>query len=212
MKKTLLLLVFCTLYQVAGAQTFAEWFQQKKTQRKYLVEQIAAFRLYASYLQKGYKIAKEGTGLIGNITNGEFSLHQLFFTGLRHVNPAIRSYGKAAEIVSIQASIIATCDSARTRASVGRQFSRQELDMIGGVCSSLLVDVDKTVEELMDVITDDNLQMSDDQRTERINRIHAAIFLQRDAARKLFADVDYVGLSRLRSKTDIGSLGSIYGF
>jgi len=28
------------------AQTFAEWFQQKKTQKKYLLQQIAALQVY----------------------------------------------------------------------------------------------------------------------------------------------------------------------
>ncbi|MCH5688762.1 conjugal transfer protein TraI [Niabella sp. W65] len=53
MKKILL---FLLLVVSAGsnlqAQTFAEWFQQKKTQKKYLLQQIAALQVYIGYAKK----------------------------------------------------------------------------------------------------------------------------------------------------------------
>jgi hypothetical protein len=38
--------------QVSTAQTWSEWFSQKKTQKKYLLEQVAALKIYAGYLKK----------------------------------------------------------------------------------------------------------------------------------------------------------------
>ena len=49
-------------FQAAKAQTFAEWFQQKKTQIKYLTEQIAALEQYGNYVKQGYRIAQGGWG------------------------------------------------------------------------------------------------------------------------------------------------------
>lgn len=49
------------------AQNIEEITQQKATQRKYLLEQIAAYRLYAGYLKKGYEIAQQGLSLVHTI-------------------------------------------------------------------------------------------------------------------------------------------------
>ena len=49
------------------AQTWAEWFRQKATQKKYLLQQIAALHVYSGYLSKGYSIAKDGLNTIKSI-------------------------------------------------------------------------------------------------------------------------------------------------
>ena len=69
-KMTLLLILFISFGQLLQAQTFAEWFQQKKTQKKYLVKKIAALQVYIEFAEKGYKIAKEGLNTIGVFTSG----------------------------------------------------------------------------------------------------------------------------------------------
>ena len=82
------------LFLAAGtveAQTFSEWFRQKKTQKKYLLQQIAALQVYIGYAQKGYRIAKEGLTTIGGFTKGEFDLHsdfQKLCKGSRHHYPS----------------------------------------------------------------------------------------------------------------------------
>src|ERR1700676_4411499 len=88
------------------AQTFDEWFQQKKTQVKYLVNQIAAYQVYTKYLEKGYDIAQNGLTTIHEIKKGEFNLHSGFFNSLKSVNPEIAKYSKVGEIVSYQLAII----------------------------------------------------------------------------------------------------------
>ena len=89
MKKilTIFLLVIASCVQ---AQNWQEWTQQKKTQIKYLVSQIAAYQVYATYVEKGYVIAKKGLTAIQNIKKGDFSLHDEYFTSLKNVNPKIK--------------------------------------------------------------------------------------------------------------------------
>ena len=36
------------------SQTYEEWFQQTKTQKKYLLQQIAALKVYIGYAEKGF--------------------------------------------------------------------------------------------------------------------------------------------------------------
>jgi len=53
-----------------NAQTWNEWFRQKKTQKKYLVQQIAALKVYLKYLKQGYRIVDKGLSLVGDIKDG----------------------------------------------------------------------------------------------------------------------------------------------
>ena len=84
------------------SQTTAEWTQQKKTQIKYLVQQIIAFQTYLIYVKKGYDIAHKGITTVQNIKNGEWNLHKDFFGSLKMVNPSIEKYAK---VVSTKVSI-----------------------------------------------------------------------------------------------------------
>ena len=70
MKKCFLCIVLLITTILCNAQGLSEWFNQKATQKKYLLQQIAALQVYIGYLQKGYSIAKTGLTTIGNIKNG----------------------------------------------------------------------------------------------------------------------------------------------
>lgn len=61
--------------RASKVQTFHEWFRQKKTQKKYLIQQIAALKVYLGYVQKGYSIAQKGLTTVSNIKKGNFDLH-----------------------------------------------------------------------------------------------------------------------------------------
>ncbi|NVM62155.1 hypothetical protein FHW88_000431 [Mucilaginibacter sp. SG538B] len=86
------LLILCSV--CAQAQTFAEWFSQKKTQLKYLTQQIAALEQYGKDVEQGYRIAKSRWAGIGSWVKGEFDLHSAYYRSLRTVNPAIKTTRK----------------------------------------------------------------------------------------------------------------------
>src|SRR3954462_11965140 len=105
MKTPLLSILLLSLGSTLSAQTFSEWFRQNKTQKKYLLEQIAALEVYAGYLQKGYAIAKDGLNTINSIRHGDFELHDNHFQSFRKINPTIRNLGELTEIKSLQEQI-----------------------------------------------------------------------------------------------------------
>ena len=84
-----------------SAQTWSEWFRQKKTQKKYLLQQIAALQVYADYASKGYGIARDGLGIIGNIRKGDFSMHSNYFSSLIKVNPQVRGSIRRSQALSL---------------------------------------------------------------------------------------------------------------
>jgi hypothetical protein len=77
MKKSIIFMLLLLTSSLCQGQNFREWFRQNATQKNYLIEQIAHFKLYLELTEKGYKIAKEGLTTIGEIKNGEFNLHGL---------------------------------------------------------------------------------------------------------------------------------------
>ena len=87
------------------AQNWNEWFRQKRTQIRYLVNQLAALQVYIELGQEGYAIYRDGLQLVGDIKNGDFNLHKDYLGSLMLVNPAIKRYKKVAEIIAFQVRI-----------------------------------------------------------------------------------------------------------
>ena len=157
MKKILILFLFGMFATSTQAQTFAEWFRQKKTQKQYLIQQIAALQVYIGYAQKGYSIAQEGLNMIGDFKRGEFNLHTGYFNSLKNVNPKIKQYAKVADIMAMQVAIIKGYNRTRRQMQESGAFNGKELDYIIRVLGRLLDDCENTLDELITVTTDGNL-------------------------------------------------------
>lgn len=204
MKKILLfLLLFITAAGSLKAQTFAEWFQQKKTQKKYLLQQIAALQVYIGYAKKGYNIAKEGLNTIGGFTRGEFNLHTDYFNSLRSVNPEVKRYVKVTEIIALQIKIVQNYNRTYRQLHNSDAFSGGELSYIGRVFSRLLNDCDKTLDELITITTDGKLEMKDDERMARIDRLYLDMQDKFTFSQTFSNDARSLGASRLKEKSDV---------
>lgn len=173
--KALCLLVVVLLVSVlplsSSAQTWSEWFKQKKTQKKYLLQQIAALEVYAGYLKKGYKIVDGGLSTIRDITHGEFNLHNAFISSLKQVSPAIRKDARIAEIIALQVSIMKAFGSVKGSAFL----SAENLDYVALVADQLIAACYDDLEELLLVITAGRLEMKDDERLSRLDKVYESM-------------------------------------
>lgn len=152
----------------ASAQTFAEWFSQKKTQKKYLLQQIAALQVYIGYAKKGYEIVGSGLQTVRDITNGEFGLHNAFISGLKKVSPTVRNDVRVVEIIEAQISIIKAFGTIKNHKS----FSADQLSYISRLADGVIGECYTDLEELLLVITSGKLEMKDDERLKRLNAIY----------------------------------------
>lgn len=179
--KYLLIILITILLQTAtsllpsecNAQTWNEWFKQKKTQRKYLIEQIAALKVYLGYAKDGYQIVQRGLYAIDNIQNGNFNLHHDFFSSLKNVNPAIAKSVKLADITMFQLAILRDVNQIRKQATTQNKFTPQEIYYLNKVCSNLLILCDANLSELMQLLSNGNLELKDDERILRIDKIYS---------------------------------------
>lgn len=174
MKKIMVALLVFSLVSVSlHAQTFSEWFRQTKTQKKYLLQQIAALNVYIDYAEKGYKIVADGIHAVRDIKRGDFNLHDNFFKSLYQINPAIKKYTKVAGILFYQYKIVSNARQTLKDVASAKGFTPEELNYCNSVYDFLFGECTKLVNDLIDVITADNLQMKDDERIKRIEKIYA---------------------------------------
>lgn len=171
MKAIILVLLGGLSFAAAKAQTWDEWFKQKKTQKKYLLQQVAALQVYIGYAKKGYNIAKDGLGFIGDVKNGEFGLHNAFFGSLKSVNPEIRKYYKVAQIIELQADILKSCNETKKQLRKAGMMRAEELTYISESFDRMLDNCADLVDELITVTTANKLELKDDERIRRIDAI-----------------------------------------
>ncbi len=210
-KMLLLLLLFVSAAGSLQAQTFSEWFRQKKTQKKYLLQQVAALQVYIEYAEKGYNIAREGLTTIGGFTRGEFDLHNVFFTSLKTVNPEIRHYAKVADMISMQVRIVQDYNRTYRQLSAGDAFNDEELAYIRRVFGRLLNDCEKTLDELITVTTDGKLEMKDNERMARIDKLYLYMQDQYTFSRSFGNEAKIMAAVRLQEKTEVQTGQALYG-
>lgn len=152
-------------------QTFGEFFNQKKTQNRYLLEQIAALEVYTSYLKKGYEIANSGLQTIKDLSNGEFSLHDAFIGSLKKVSPAIRNNAKVAEIIAMQVSIGKAFNGIKSSSNLSLSNQLYIREVRENLWEESLTDL----EELLLVIISGKIEMGDDERIKRLDKIYLSM-------------------------------------
>jgi hypothetical protein len=173
MKKILIIFIVVFCAENLSAQTWAEWFRQKATQKKYLLQQIAALKVYSGYLSKGYSIAKNGLNTIKGIKNGDLLQHTNYFSSLVKVNPKTKRYAKVADIIALQISISKQSAAAIKDFRNNHHFTSTEINYLQGVFNALLSDCAKKLDDLLNLISDGNLQMKDDERIKAIDNLYA---------------------------------------
>lgn len=136
-------------------------------QDRVMLQQIALLKTYGSYLQKGYKIAKDGLNFIGRMKSGELTLHSLFFEGLQLVNPRLRDYKKVHDIIAMSSHIFRVKQNLANHLS-GDLFHGNEKDYILRALERIAEDTTEDLETLCDILTDDAIVADDAQRIERI--------------------------------------------
>ncbi len=209
--KILTMIITCLIISLSGkTQTWDEWFRQKKTQRKYLLEQIAKLQIYLGYVKKGYDIARDGLTLVSDIKNGDFNIHRIFLGRLKTVNPVIKRYGKLAEIIAMQSRMFSKYKTHFSKFSQSEFLSENEVDYIHSVLTNIINQATADIELLTEVIENDRLEMSDDERVKRIDDLHKEMTEKHKA---LFSLIEHISLlihQRQAETIDLKRLKKLY--
>lgn len=212
MKKwSLLFILVILLASDVTAQTWDEWFNQKKTQKEYLVKQIGALRLYAGYLNTGIKVVQNGLQFIGDIKNGDLGQHKNYFSSLSKINPTVSKSGMITSILFNQLNILWLAKKTKKQAIESNQFSISELDYVNQVLGNFLKECSKDIEQLILIKSADKATMKDDERLKYIQKINTGIEDKYLFARHFSKQVNLLALNRQHEYGEIQSGKILYG-
>jgi len=189
------------------AQTVAEWFDQKKTQTKYLLQQIAALQIYAAYYKQGNNIAHNGLSSIFGSLTSENGLHTTYYNNLKNVNPAVKNNKQVSDIMQWQKDILTRMSNLDKTANL----NENERQYIVQVKSALFKDCNGQITELQNVVTDNKLQMSDEERLKHIGVIHTAMQDNYRFASSFADQVKVYAFQRVQENNNIITEKKIYG-
>jgi hypothetical protein len=211
MKKAVLLFIVLCSVVVADAQTWEEWTQQKETQKKYLLEQIAALRIYLDHARKGYEIAEKGWNTVQGIKEGDLDLHSEFFLSLSKVNPWINAAPQVSGIMTLEQRALEKIRQARRLVSTSVHFTASEVMYSEKVLDGLLRECAAALEELQLLTTPYQLELSDDERLGRINKTYAAMQETYINASSFSADLQMLAAQRTREQVELHHLRAANG-
>jgi hypothetical protein len=211
MRRMVLLIGVLSVTISVRAQSWAEWFDQKKTQIEYLVDQIGALEVYAGSLEKGYDIAHSGLTAIHSIKKGDFSLHSEYFSSLSQVSSPIKAYWKIADIVQTEIRVVGACASEGRLLKKARLFNSEEIRYCTSVLSGVLEGCGDLTSQLIDLITDGKLQMKADERLRRIDEVHAAMKDREKFVLSFCQGTKMLALQRAKEENQLKVLQLLYG-
>lgn len=195
MKKLLLILLLVNFS--------SQEIQAQAKQRKALLLQIAALQTYIGYAKKGYTVVKKGLNFIGDIKKGEVNLHSDYFSSLLKVNPKVRNYVRVGEIIALQIKILKVHKKTFELVRQDDLFHGDELDYIAKTFEHLIDNCNETLDHLLIISTDAKLEMTDDQRIERIDSLYRTMMEDYSFCEDFSQEIKILSLSKAKEKSDV---------
>lgn len=211
MKKLLMILLLLVnllpvLAQIPNAN---ELFRQKKTQRRYLLQQIAALKAYGKVLKKGYEIAQIGLTTISNIKKGSFDLDKDYLNALMLVKPIIRDSPQVKEILLVSNEITRGLGSLYLECPKDENFTQNETKYIEAVYKNMLRETGSSLTELALVITSGETEMKDDERLLRLDRLHKDVLNKYAFTQTFIISTRQLAVQRAKEKNQISISGNL---
>jgi hypothetical protein len=210
MKKVIFSMLMGLLAIHVHAQKWSEWFRQAKTQKKYLLEQIAAYQTYLSYLNTGYNLVKDKNNLLGLLKGADLDQHRDKYERLKKASPAVRNNPKVQAILDLGEGIIPIAHKTIVQAAQAALLQPTEAAYIKKVFDRLLEQCQQVLEELSYLVTDGKVQLTDAQRLERINELYADMQVKYTFAYSFSREARILNLTRKRTTTEVNAQNDIH--
>ncbi len=174
------------------------------------IEKLTQFKAILSDMEQGYTILTQGYGMVKDISQGNFNLHSAFLNSLMAVSPEIRKYGRIANIISDQASIVSEYKAAWKKANAGGRFNADELLYINNVFQHLLNQSVDNLTNLTNVITAGNLRMSDAERLQAIDHLYSDTQNKLVFLRHFNNQVAVLSVQRQKASNEVQTLKNLF--
>lgn len=174
------------------------------------VEKLSQMKNILQDMKKGYEVVSKGYNAVKNISQGNFSLHEVFLDGLMLVSPEIKKYRRVADIIRDQKNLVSEYKSVFRSFQNSGGLNLSELDYLGRVYKQLFDQSLNNLDELVTVITAGTLRMSDEQRLKAIDRIFADTQDKLMFLRNFNQQAMLLSQQRIRQQAELGSSRSLY--
>jgi hypothetical protein len=212
MKKMILIYYLAFLSLNAHAQTFAEWWKQKETQKRYLVEQIAALSVYGAVLREGYETVSQGLGLVHTLQDGDYGQHQGYFNSFSSVNPQIENHPEAEQALKIYVKTRQLTQQIPGKLFPSQYFTGAEEQVIRHVLLAIQKDSERIRTELEELLEEGHLQLSDTERFKQLSGINHRMQEVYGYTLRFYQDCRDISLSRQNEFQSIRQRNALYSF
>jgi len=195
-----LMIISPSLAQTPNAN---ELLRQKKTQIRYLVQQIAALKAYGKVLRKGYDIAQKGLTLIEDIRNNTYTMDEKYLLSLKQVNPVIANSKKVKNMITLATCISNTLQTLSHESHHNENFTDTERSYLDRVCNNLVQETQAALDELSLIITDNAAEMKDNERIRRIDLLYDDIIGKHAFTQSFTGSTRQLALQRANEKHQI---------
>ncbi|PZP48179.1 MAG: hypothetical protein DI598_10290 [Pseudopedobacter saltans] len=173
--------------------------------------QISLLKTYCDYLDKGLTIAHDGLDLTHSLKNGEFDLHSLFYSSLLQVNPNIKKYPLAGQIVDIYTKMGILQTATNNLTSSTDMLSIKEKHSLKTLVSNVMTATRKDMEELNNLLTDGKYQLTDDERIKRIDAVYKRVLGKFWSLSNINKRVNTIVAGRINQKNNASKFRQLYG-
>lgn len=205
-------LFIAALLAVKGlqAQLLAEVFAQKKTQIEYLTQQIAALQVYLGYMEKGYRIAKEGLNTINDLKHGEFNLHDDYYHALQQVSPGVAKDARIGATIALQAAILKRYGECYRGVQKGGRLNEAEIRYLYAVFEGLTKGCAHDLSVLTLLVTSGKMQLTDEERFRRIDAVYRDMQDKYAFVQSVSRQADLLALARAKEENDTRTMQAFY--
>lgn len=182
----------------------------QSAQIKVYLQQIAANKAYIDYAWKGYEIARQGLGQIGDHKRGHWRLDNDFFNRLGTVSPALRQYNRLGDIVRLSVHIASLRRELLQEVRQSAWFGVAERGYVDTMLARLGRSSSQLVEQTTAVVSS-GLQMGDDERLRRIDALYGQLLDIYGFSHRLATDLRQLAAQRTREQAAVQRLRHWYG-
>lgn len=205
------MVIILVMFVCLGSAKHANAQVQEMQQLILDIEKLTQLKGILSDMKTGYQIYQQGYGSISQLSKGNFDLHSIYLNGLLSINPTVKNYGRVADIITQQASLLSEYKSAYKQFKQSGLFSASELTYMSNVYGQLVNQSLQNLDELTNVLTAGKLRMSDDERMRAIDRIYASSSDKLQFLRHFNRQGVLLNIQRSKDAGDNRTLKQLYG-
>lgn len=191
--------------------SFWDLFGQQSKLRKVMTQQVVQYELYDGTLKTGYRITKDGLDQAHALKDGTFGLHSLYFNSLEQVNPLIRNSPKAKVIADLDQQIRQTLVVEFSWQHQQKMLTLAEMTYFKRVRNNLLDKCGQDMDELLQVLTQGKLQLSDAQRLQRLDKLYDSMKDKYAFTGSFAVKCRNLALGRKQNRQNNDQLKKLYG-